>query len=111
MKNKGGAPRKQDHLKVKNRITVSFNEAEYTVLKEKGLLDGKLVKTVILNTLNGKSLNLNTNKDPKLIVELNRIGNNINQISKKLNSGIPLSEGEKEHFFLLLRELEKIISL
>ena len=110
MKNKGGAPKKEDHLKVKNRIMLSFNEGEYNILKEKGLIDGKLVKTVILKTLSEKKLILKTNKDPKLMVELNRIGNNINQISKKLNSGQPFAEGEKEYFFSLLREVEKILT-
>lgn len=86
MKNKGGAPKKEDSLKLTNRMIVSFNESEYLLLKEKGLLNSKVLRKVIMDTVKGKKIVVNTNKDPRYILELNRIGNNINQIIKKANS-------------------------
>lgn len=110
MNNKGGAPKKDPHLKIDNRITVPFNEAEYNILKDKGLFNGRLLNKVIFNSVNGKSLILNTNKDPKLIAKLNQIGGDINELRLKIDSGEQISKEEKEQLFKWLKEVEQIIT-
>ena len=109
MKNKGGAPKKNEQLKLKNRVILSFNEPESTKLQKRGLLNSKVLKTIIMNSTSGKTIQINTNKDPKFIFELNKIGNNLNQLAKKANSNDKLSELDIKNFWTLLDELEKLL--
>lgn len=109
MKNKGGAPKKNDNEILKYRKNLSFNESEYTILTERGLADGKILKTILMNALSGKNIKISTNKDPKYICELNKIGNNINQLAKKFNSSDQLSDNDIRNFWSLIDELEKLI--
>ncbi|MGZ9677512.1 plasmid mobilization relaxosome protein MobC [Flavobacterium sp. GNP001] len=48
------------------------------------------------NSLSGKKIQINTNKDPNFIGELNRIGININQIAKKCNSSDELTASDSK---------------
>lgn len=109
MKNKGGAPKKNEDEKLQHRQNLSFTEQEYEILTEKGLTDGRILKTIIMNSLSGKKIQINTNKDPKFMGELNRIGNNINQIAKKCNSGDELNAGDLSNLWSALDELKKLI--
>lgn len=110
MKNKGGAPKKNDQFKLNKRLVLSFNEPECTKLQEKGLLDSKTLKTIIMNSTSGKAIHIYTNKDPKYIFELNRIGNNLNQLAKKANSTDQFSSLDIRNFWALLTELEKLLT-
>ena len=110
MKNKGGAPKKNEHLKLTTRLIISFNEPECMKLQEKGLLDSKTLKTIIMNSTSNKTIQIHTNKDPKYIFELNRIGNNLNQLTKKANSNDQLSELDINNFWTLIDELEKLLT-
>ena len=109
MKNKGGAPKKNDNEKLQYRKNLSFNEPEHDMLTEKGLADGRILKTIVLNSLSGKKIQINTNKDPKFIGELNRIGININQIAKKCNSSDELTASDLSNLWAALDELKKLI--
>ena len=110
MKNKGGAPKKNEQLKLNKRLILSFNEPECTKLQEKGLLDSKALKMVIMNSTSRQTINVYTNKDPKYIFELNRIGNNLNQLAKKANSTDQFSNLDIRNFWTLLNELEKLLT-
>ena len=110
MKNKGGAPKKNEHLKLKKRLVLSFNEAECTKLQEKGLLNSIAIKSIIMNSTSNKTIQIHTNKDPKYIFELNRIGNNLNQLAKKANSTDQFSDLDIRNFWTLLNELEKLLT-
>ena len=92
-RNKGGAPKKKDSEKVVKGISIYFNSNELKELdnfiSEKNLVTSKkssLIKEILLQTIRNKDVVLRKNTDPKLFLELNKVGTNINQITKKLNS-------------------------
>lgn len=105
MINKGGAPIKEESLKLKNRIGLSFNESEYNLLIKNGLYKKAILKSIVFDSLSNKKIVINTSKDPKFILELNKIGNNINQITKKLNTIGDLSKTDIKQLFELIDEL------
>ena len=111
MKNKGGAPRKNEQSKLKNRIILSFNEPEFDILTEKGITDAKTLKTIVLNSLSGRKIELKTNKDPKFIYILNKTAVNINQIARKINSTNQLSGSDMKKYFSLIDELQTLLTL
>lgn len=108
MKNKGGAPKKSDNNKLKYRKIISFNEPEWMMLQEKGLLESKALKTIIMHSTSGKTVQIN--KDPRFLFEINRIGNNLNQLAKKANSTDQFSDLDLRNFWTLLNELEKLLT-
>lgn len=110
MKNKGGAPKKNDDEKLQCRQNLSFTLPEYDMLVEKGLADGTILKTIVMNSLAGQKIQINTNKDPNFICELNRIGININQIAKKCNSSDELTASDLSNLWSTLDELTKLIT-
>ena len=110
MKNKGGAPKKNEQLKLNKRLILSFNEPECTKLQEKGLLNSIAIKSIIMNSTSNKTIQIHTNKDPKYIFELNRIGNNLNQLAIKANSTDQFSDLDIRNFWTLLNELEKLLT-
>ena len=107
---KGGAPLKKEQLKLKNRIILSFNESEYNMLLEKGMPEGRTIKTIIMNAISGKTTHINTNKDPKYIFELNRIGNNLNQLTKLQHINDQLSDNDIRNLWSLLNIIEKLLT-
>ena len=72
-----------------HKTGIHFNAEEYEILKRKAdaknVSFGKFVKSCALE----KELNVTVKNidvaDPKLIKELNYVGNNLNQITKRLN--------------------------
>ena len=91
-RNRREAPKKKDSEKVVKGISIYFNSNELKELdnfiSEKNLVTSKkssLIKEILLNHSN-KDVVLRKNTDPKLFLELNKVGTNINQIAKKLNS-------------------------
>lgn len=111
MKNIGGAPKKEEQLKLKNRMILSFNESEFNLLIEKGLADGKILKTILMNSLAGKKIELNTNKDPKFIYELNKIGVNLNQLTMNFKIYDQLPDNDLRNLCSLIDKLEKLLTL
>lgn len=111
MKNKGGAPRKNEQSKLKNRITLSFNEPEFDMLTEKGITDAKTLKTIVINSLAGKKIEINTNKDPKFIYELNKIGVNLNQLTMNFKIYDQLPDNDLRNLCSLIDKLEKLLTL
>lgn len=111
MKNKGGAPKKSDNNKLKYRKIISFNKSELDMLTEKGITDAKTLKTIVLNSLAGKKIELNTNKDPKFIYELNKIGVNLNQLTMNFKIYDQLPDNDLRNLYSLIDKLEKLLTL
>lgn len=116
-RNKGGAPKKKDSEKVVKGISIYFNSNELKELdnfiSEKNLVTSKkssLIKEILLQTIRNKDVVLRKNTDPKLFLELNKVGTNINQIAKKLNSLEKISGSDNDRYNNLLAQLETIMT-
>lgn len=116
-KNKGGAPKKKDSDKIVKGISIYFNPKELKELDDfiskKNLVQNKksaLIKDILLKTVRNEDVILKKNTDPKLFLELNRIGTNINQIAKKFNSLDKISESDRHKYDDLLKQLVQIIN-
>ena len=64
----------------------------------------------MLQTIRNKDVVLRKNTDPKLFLELNKVGTNINQIAKKLNSLEKISGSDNDRYNNLLAQLETIMT-
>jgi hypothetical protein len=84
--NTGGAPKREELSLKKYRKVFYANQRENNLLKKHDLTSSSKIMTYLLNSFNSKTIIINTDKDPKYINELNKIGVNLNQISKKYNS-------------------------
>lgn len=116
--NKGGRPKIDDpKLKSDNKFTLYFNGYEIEkinkyVLKELGENHSKsdFYKTILLNHIENKSIIIKTSRPTLELSELNSIGNNVNQIAKKLNSVNNLTPQELLKFNLLMTKLLELIT-
>lgn len=82
--------RKREH-----RMTVRLNRDEYTKVLSKIERSGLSKQEYILSSLLNKKINEKLDLDfYKLINEINHVGNNLNQISRVLNSKNPILEKE-----------------
>lgn len=82
--------RKREH-----RMTVRLNGDEYTKVLSKIERSGLSKQEYILSSLLNKKINEKLDLDfYKLINEINHVGNNLNQISRVLNSKNPILEKE-----------------
>ena len=79
-------PLKKDKRMAKDkRVTIRFTDDEYNQLKAKAdELDISLSTYIRKKTL-GNRERISTKCDKKLLYEINRIGNNLNQIAKHCN--------------------------
>ena len=114
---RGGAPRKPEDEKIAPVISVYFNKKQYRILEdymsENNLVINKksgLIKKIVLQSILEKKIILRKQNDPKLIFEVNKIGININQLTKKLNSLDALSEPELDRMQKLVSKLSDFIS-
>ncbi|RKS93830.1 mobilization protein MobC [Flavobacterium limicola] len=106
---KGGAPRKEEDLKLKYRMKLNFNLEEFNLIKSKSLYSNKILKDIILQAILNNSINISTDKDPKYNQELNKIGINLNQIVKKANSIKELSNSDIQKMIYLMDVIQKKI--
>lgn len=102
--NKGGRPQKKDDELKKHKFSIYFNSEEYNYLQRKNMLNSSKIVYILIKSLEKKTFVIETDKDPKYLLELNRIGNNLNQITKRLNSIKDLSS-------LDIEKLNNILSL
>lgn len=79
-------PKKEEKEKRKHHIMVNLNEAEKSFFIKHNLFSGENLRDFIINTFHKKTIIITSEKDPKYINELNKIGVNLNQIAKKYNS-------------------------
>lgn len=100
--NKGGRP-KSNPSEIRNRkVTVRFTEDEYKFLNKFGENKSDVIRVVFIKTFKKKNITINTNKDPRFVFAINKIGVNINQITKKYNeTGNPSNlDIDKLYFYL-----------
>jgi hypothetical protein len=116
-RNKGGAPKKNNSEKIVKGISIYFNQKELDEFDEfistKNLVQNKkssLIKEITLKTIRNEDIILKKNADPKLFLALNKVGTNINQIAKKLNSLDKVSESDRMKFENALTDISKIIN-
>lgn len=79
-------PKKEEKEKYKHRFTLWFNDDQKNIFKKIGLTSGDKIRDFVLETYNKKTIIITSDKDPKYINELNKMGVNLNQIAKKYNS-------------------------
>lgn len=93
-------------------ISARLTQAEYaklqTVLAETGLTTSELVRKL----LNGCEVKQRRPQElGALYTEINRIGNNINQIARSVNAGIAKPEDARQAVFLLQKVHELVFAL
>ena len=79
-------PKKEENEKRKNYIKVSLNEYEKFFFIKHKLYSGDNLRDFIIDNFQKKTIIITSDKDPKYIKELNKMGVNLNQIAKKYNS-------------------------
>lgn len=79
-------PKKEEKEKYKHRFTVWFNDYQKDIFNKLRLNSGDKLRDFVLETHHKKTIIVTSDKDPKYINELNKMGVNLNQIAKKYNS-------------------------
>lgn len=98
---KGGRPQKSKNEKMSKLVSIYLTPEESALINN-FLLDNNICnyskseffRTIILKTIDQREIVLKRNSDPKIVLELNRIGLNLNQIAKKMNSLNALSRDD-----------------
>lgn len=105
-KRKGGRPRLLPQERRSFQVKVGFTESQFQKLQERcelsNLAEPELIRRLSLN----QQITTNSKITNQALIELGRIGNNLNQISKILNSGIDF-EAQKE-LFLTRQSFDKL---
>ncbi|MEY0656007.1 plasmid mobilization relaxosome protein MobC [Providencia rettgeri] len=102
----------KDKYKRKNMISLCLDDEEFEKVK---LISECLnvprataVREVLISNANVVLSKIKKNDNKELILELNRIGNNLNQITKKINSNLELClSGEGENFAIAFDNLNE----
>lgn len=100
--NKGGRPRLQDPKDVKNiRVGLSFSQNEIDLInafiEEHNItVNQKSVffSNIILDSIKGNKIKVVNFIEPKSLMNINKIGVNLNQLIKKMHSLDGLSEAD-----------------
>ena len=105
-KRKGGRPRLLPCERRSYQIKVGFNQAQFEALQERcesaNLSEPELIRRLSLN----QQITTNSKVTNNALIELGRIGNNLNQISKILNSGVDFEA--KRELFLTRQSFDKL---
>ena len=105
-KRKGGRPRLLPEERRSFQIKVGFNQAQFEALQERcesaNLSEPELIRRLSLN----QQITTNSKVTNAALIELGRIGNNLNQISKILNSGVDFEA--KRELFLTRQAFDKL---
>lgn len=108
--NKGGRP-KSKPSEIRNRkVTVRFTEEEFQFLSKFGENKSDVIRDVFIKTFKKKDITINTNKDPRFVFAINKIGVNINQITKKHNETGRLSNLDIDKLDYYLEYLVSILN-
>jgi hypothetical protein len=95
---------------VKPRTTVRMNNEEYQKIKQDSDYSGETIPTLFKKSYFKNNFKIYSQEEKedlkKLKSELSRLGNNLNQIARKLNSG--LVSGWNTSFDQILKEFNKI---
>ena len=114
---KGGRPPKSKYEKMSKLVSIYLTPEESELINN-SLLDynisnyskSEFFRTIILKTINQREIVFKRNSDPKIVLELNRIGINLNQIAKKLNSLNALSSNDMLKLNACFAQLGKAIT-
>ena len=105
-KRKGGRPRLLPCERRSFQIKVGFTQSQFEKLQERcelsNLAEPELIRRLSLN----QQITTNSRVTNAGLIELGRIGNNLNQIAKLLNSGVDF-EAQKE-LFLTRQAFDKL---
>ena len=105
-KRKGGRPRLLPCERRSYQIKVGFNESQFAALQERcesaNLSEPELIRRLSIN----QQITTNSKVTNAALVELGRIGNNLNQIAKLLNSKVDFEA--KEQLFLTRQAFDKL---
>lgn len=109
-RNKGGRPKLSDDKIKKHQLKLLFTDDQKIKLEQKGIYDAvSIVNLIFKNENNNKEVRSNK-INLNYILELNRIGNNLNQITKKLNSIKDLSSLDIEKLNNILTLINQKLS-
>ena len=90
-------------------VPVRLSEGQYERLKRICDRTGLTASEVVRSALEGVHLKERPHSDiGKLYTEINHIGNNINQIARKINAGLGTKSDVQEVLFLLRKVYEKM---
>lgn len=107
-KRKGGRPALQHDQRLAVRISIGYTEREAIALSERaelaGVSDIKFIKQISLN----QPFKTIPVANRQFLIELNRIGNNINQIAHKANASGSLTPDIHQALEKLQTEISKI---
>lgn len=84
-----------------------MTEDEYDKVKQQIEKSGKKQQEYLIRAITNKPI-VNTDGLKELIPEIKRVGNNLNQISRKANEGIVIENGELSQ---MQKELSKVWQL
>ena len=105
-KRRGGRPRLLECERRSFQIKVGFNESQFKALQERcesaNLSEPELIRRLSIN----QQITTNNKVTNAALVELGRIGNNLNQIAKLLNSKVDFEA--KEQLFLTRQSFDKL---
>lgn len=106
-------PKKQEHEKATSRLAARCTKAELIHAKERAKAAGVDISDIIRRACLDEAVrpSQDANRvDATVISELNRIGNNLNQIARNLNSGRPDRIGVDVTIAELRSVLEQVAS-
>jgi len=114
--NKGGRPRKGQNQIVHKGYRTYLNRKENDLFIEyidtnnlHSYSKSEIIKRFLLDGISGKKVDFIVNESPKYMFELNKIGSNINQIAKKMNSIDSISSHDQERLYNVLNDLNNIL--
>ncbi|HEK0777974.1 TPA: plasmid mobilization relaxosome protein MobC [Proteus mirabilis] len=102
----------KDKYKRKNMISLCLNDEEFEKVKSLSenlnIPRATAIREVLILKADAVLSKIKKNDNKELILELNRIGNNLNQITKKINSNLELClSGEGENFAIAFDNLNE----
>jgi len=93
----------------KHHLHIELTEAQYVLLQKKSKQCGLTKRGFLTRLLEGKEVEALPTKELKdLRTEVHKIGNNINQIARKMNAGIA-REKEADYAIQLLAQVYELM--
>lgn len=85
-----------------HHLHIELTPAQYQLLTEKARQCGLTKRAFILRLLEGKEIRARPSEEIKVLrTEIHHIGNNINQIARRVNAGIAGANEAKRALYLL----------
>lgn len=114
--NKGGAPKKPEDEKIFKGYKIYLTKREHLLFEQfisqnqlEHLSKNQVLKKIIDLKTASKQIKIVKKTDPQFLQNLNKIGVNLNQIAKKLNSGDSLNIKVKQKLIENLSKIDKLM--